>query len=507
MDAALRSILQNALGEYVMGLDKADMSKMPLTLRHLKLREKNIQEAIDEDGSFPFDFTSGDIGSICVTPGWGTVQVALTDIVLNLSFSPMKAMRRAMAQPSDSLADDNESSEEGPTPAPSRQRELRQPHQPPALVAPPVPPRYCEAHGTSEKRQKAEPRFMQCQKCNLRLQTNYVDFTLCPVCSNKDHRCMICGAHAPQVGNYVPGAGPQPQLQKQGDGRPRVQPPPQALPNPPQSGCSARPQQQSSGALQVPPRTGSRPLPAQAQGAEGHPLPPPPPPSRKAASASTRGVDSTQGSVPGPPPPPLSTSSARVPTDVRRQQSAPPRHMVSPRSQANYPLAARDLSRGGGPPQGPGPPSSSASGPALASSGASHLLRRPASAAQLDGRPPSQADVHGRRSDVGPGGQPGNLLWGASKNTDGDQGLLGLLRNFDLGTWASCLPSHQAPDERILSGGGPGGGGGPPRPRPPELWPSPGGGGGGQPGGAARQGQAWQGVPRLNRQGIGGGRP
>ena len=37
------------------------------------------------------------IGHITITPGWmGTVEVVATNIVLNLAFSPMKAMNNAM---------------------------------------------------------------------------------------------------------------------------------------------------------------------------------------------------------------------------------------------------------------------------------------------------------------------------------------------------------------------------------------------------------------------------
>lgn len=36
----------------------------------------------------------------------------------------------------------------------------------------------------------------ECKSCEVRLQTNYAEFSLCPVCSQRDGRCMICGAPA-----------------------------------------------------------------------------------------------------------------------------------------------------------------------------------------------------------------------------------------------------------------------------------------------------------------------
>merc|ERR1719189_730536 len=68
----------------------------------------------------------------------------------------------------------------------------------------PVAPRYCHAHASSEQRVKTEPRFEECKSCGLRLQTNYAEFSLCPPCSNTLQRCMLCSAHAPSAGSYVP---------------------------------------------------------------------------------------------------------------------------------------------------------------------------------------------------------------------------------------------------------------------------------------------------------------
>lgn len=61
----------------------------------------------------------------------------------------------------------------------------------------PVPPRFCAAHGSSEKRPKVEPRTFQCENCRVQLQTNYAEARLCPPCSEREGRCMCCGAPAP----------------------------------------------------------------------------------------------------------------------------------------------------------------------------------------------------------------------------------------------------------------------------------------------------------------------
>lgn len=72
--------------------------------------------------------------------------------------------------------------------------------QVPSPVPEPTPtacaprPCYCSAHGTSEKRRKADPRSCACEGCGTHLSTNYVDFRYCPSCSERQRRCMCCGA-------------------------------------------------------------------------------------------------------------------------------------------------------------------------------------------------------------------------------------------------------------------------------------------------------------------------
>mmetsp|Transcript_59122 Transcript_59122/g.183366 ORF Transcript_59122/g.183366 Transcript_59122/m.183366 type:complete len:419 (+) Transcript_59122:1-1257(+) len=212
--------MEDSFGEYVKGgLGSVEASGFPLTLRDLKLNEKKIQEDLEEDGSgMPFDLTSGKIGSISVTPGWRGVEITATNIVLNLSFSAVKAMAWMMKREDPDEADETAECEEVLA------------HLPPPPA--PVAPRYCSSHSTSEMRVKTEPRFEECQNCHLRLQTNYSDFAYCPPCSEKLERCMLCGSSAPTAGSYVPAQHLQPAAGVGGEFHaPGLVPP--ALPPPP----------------------------------------------------------------------------------------------------------------------------------------------------------------------------------------------------------------------------------------------------------------------------------
>jgi len=69
-------------------------------------------------------------------------------------------------------------------------------------------PKYCSKHNTTEKRKKCAPEKKACTKCHNKIQTNYAEFSLCPHCSEKDHRCMCCGAQA--EGHCAAEATPKP---------------------------------------------------------------------------------------------------------------------------------------------------------------------------------------------------------------------------------------------------------------------------------------------------------
>mmetsp|Transcript_50835 Transcript_50835/g.115627 ORF Transcript_50835/g.115627 Transcript_50835/m.115627 type:complete len:310 (-) Transcript_50835:181-1110(-) len=53
---------------------------------------------------------------------------------------------------------------------------------------------FCSKHNTSALRKKRiEGRLVNCQGCGAALNTSYEEFSFCPVCSNRQHKCMICG--------------------------------------------------------------------------------------------------------------------------------------------------------------------------------------------------------------------------------------------------------------------------------------------------------------------------
>lgn len=117
----------------------------------------------------------------------------------------------------------------------SSQMTVRPREPDPPLQASSIPPRYCLMHGTSEKRKKVTtPKFWDCMSCGRKVSTNYTNFTLCPPCSERDMRCMICGSSAPEAGNYVPPATlTAPSLNLTGNGKPEdvpQEPAPYVLP-------------------------------------------------------------------------------------------------------------------------------------------------------------------------------------------------------------------------------------------------------------------------------------
>jgi hypothetical protein len=223
MEVALKSILKDHLSEYVKGraLEKADLNAFPLVFRDLQLNEKKVQEFWDEDHDSATELTSGKIGMVKVTPGWlGTVDVHVTNIDLSFSFSATKALANSMKpEKAEEWCDSQTAAQSGPP-----HKEQRAAPGPPPLC----PPRFCSAHDTSEKRVKCEPRFQDCGKCGIRLQSSYKDFKLCPPCSEQEQKCMICGSHAPQIGNYIP-AGPQGQSNCNGTRSTLPPPPPPPL--------------------------------------------------------------------------------------------------------------------------------------------------------------------------------------------------------------------------------------------------------------------------------------
>jgi len=67
---------------------------------------------------------------------------------------------------------------------------------------PRIPARYCSRHDSTLKRAKAEPKCRECTVCHMIVESNYAEFSLCPPCSDREHRCVLCGCPDASV---VPG--------------------------------------------------------------------------------------------------------------------------------------------------------------------------------------------------------------------------------------------------------------------------------------------------------------
>lgn len=76
-------------------------------------------------------------------------------------------------------------------------------------------PKYCAQHNKTENRKKGAPEKRPCSKCHAKIQTNYKMFELCPACSEKDNRCMCCGAPAVSLYNPAPPEAPSTPLNMQ----------------------------------------------------------------------------------------------------------------------------------------------------------------------------------------------------------------------------------------------------------------------------------------------------
>eukprot|EP00933_Yihiella_yeosuensis_P019940 TRINITY_DN1607_c1_g1_i1.p1 TRINITY_DN1607_c1_g1~~TRINITY_DN1607_c1_g1_i1.p1 ORF type:complete len:484 (-),score=120.38 TRINITY_DN1607_c1_g1_i1:135-1586(-) len=297
MEAALRMVIEQTFGDFVENLH-IDASKFPLELKNLKLKEKRIQEELDEDGGFPFDITDGRIGQITVHPGWmGDCEVTASGIVLNFTFNPMKAMKAAMRPNEDGMEEEQihgPSGGYGGHPGVPLQQRAPPP-------GPPVPPRYCSRHATSEQRVKVEPRMVECANCQLKVQTNYQDFKLCPNCSDKTASCMLCGSHAPQAGDYVPQGGLVPQG---GPGGPSDRGPHEQGPGGYDRYGKGGPPSPSGKGGKGKGFESFRGISSDGFGS-GLPPPPPPPPNRSAqSSARDRDFSRDFGSAPPAPPTP-----------------------------------------------------------------------------------------------------------------------------------------------------------------------------------------------------------
>lgn len=244
MESVARYILKSYFDEYVTGLDSnIDCSKLPITLRNLKLKGKRIQEDMDENGESPFEFSDGQIGVVQLAVSWrGVIQINLSDIILNLRFSPFKAIKKAFGPAEEK--EDNEDDLINQVPmdiqeklaAMAPQNRYPQNALQPSTCPPPVQlpqARFCADHNSTEKRKKGDRRPFTCQSCNNRLETTYVDCKLCPVCADKENRCVCCGAPAVAAGANTSApsapAGPEASMNTVCRGLQAPQPTPQPL--------------------------------------------------------------------------------------------------------------------------------------------------------------------------------------------------------------------------------------------------------------------------------------
>lgn len=156
---------------------------------------------MDTHYNCPLEFTAGNIDSVQFKMSWlGEIEVVANNIVLNLAFSPIKAMKKAIMPKSEEAKKskdkkgrekgrEREGEEEDENAGDSTEASMPSVHPP--------PPRFCSKHGTSELRKKdTEARIYLCCHCGSKLWTNYVDAHLCPVCSDKENLCMCCGSEA-----------------------------------------------------------------------------------------------------------------------------------------------------------------------------------------------------------------------------------------------------------------------------------------------------------------------
>mmetsp|Transcript_50836 Transcript_50836/g.115630 ORF Transcript_50836/g.115630 Transcript_50836/m.115630 type:complete len:405 (-) Transcript_50836:181-1395(-) len=213
MESAIKTFLESSLGDYVEGLDQIESMSLgqPITLRGLRMKTKQINEDLAESES-PVTVTSGIVGLITLSPSiWGNVSVTVNDVQLEMSFDPVKAMKyaweRAKGGDEAKVADDEETDTDAQVPLEVQKRlGLGVPPRPlgPAppgcfmfgdkQLGPDDGPFFCSKHNTSALRKKRiEGRLVNCQGCGAALNTSYEEFSFCPVCSNRQHKCMICG--------------------------------------------------------------------------------------------------------------------------------------------------------------------------------------------------------------------------------------------------------------------------------------------------------------------------
>lgn len=200
MESLWRHILKSVFDEFVTGLDEnIDCSKSMVELWDLQLKREKIHEMYGDCLTSPVEFNNGKIGSMQMKMSWlGNIEISANNVVLNLNFTPFKAMKNAIMPGAEvqegfvhRVPEDLRRAEHwrgmfnsfgsGPPPAP------------------PAYPRYCKSHMRRGQRKRGEARDAQCQRCKVRLLTNYVECSLCIPCSLRESQCVLCAAAVPKT--------------------------------------------------------------------------------------------------------------------------------------------------------------------------------------------------------------------------------------------------------------------------------------------------------------------
>jgi hypothetical protein len=202
MEAALRSILHGAIGDFIeKGLEHADLSSFPLVLRDVQLNAKLLNHRFAGSREHPIELTRGRIGCIKVTPGWiGNIDVAIEDIDLSFSFSPTKALSNGMKN---AMSDSEDPALAAAIAASLQEQEAAR--APVVSSASGCRSRFCFAHDSSEKRPKVQPVLRECAMCRTKHWCSWRNFHMCPDCSDREQKCMICGEVTSGAFNHMSG--------------------------------------------------------------------------------------------------------------------------------------------------------------------------------------------------------------------------------------------------------------------------------------------------------------
>lgn len=192
MQSIWKNILKSIFDEFVAGLDdniKCSESSGLVDLWDLRIREQKVHDMFADATASPIEFIDGKIGTMQMKMKWfdGRIEIAASNVVLNLNFTPLKALKAAI------LPDSTPEGFAHRVPADLRRAD----HWSAVLSGRPSPPqahpRFCYLHRRKTDRKIGEVRSGQCVRCKVRLQTNYDECQLCAVCSVRENCCLICG--------------------------------------------------------------------------------------------------------------------------------------------------------------------------------------------------------------------------------------------------------------------------------------------------------------------------